>query len=83
MAEEEEKDNAVRKRTNLSIPLLPEKEEDKKLAALLTYTAPDCKWACTSHTQRIIMHSKPDSLNHTLFIHTISQASAHTHTTFS
>ncbi|KAL1005733.1 hypothetical protein UPYG_G00063290 [Umbra pygmaea] len=41
MAEEEEKDNAVRKRTNLSIPLLPEKEEDKKLAALLTYTAPD------------------------------------------
>lgn len=50
MAEEEEKDNAVRKRTNLSIPLLPEKEEDKKLAALLTYTAPDCKWACTPHT---------------------------------
>uniref|UniRef100_A0A8C7MF97 Probable splicing factor YJU2B n=1 Tax=Oncorhynchus kisutch TaxID=8019 RepID=A0A8C7MF97_ONCKI len=41
MAEEEERDNAVRKRTNLSIPLLPEKEEDKKLAALLTYTAPD------------------------------------------
>ncbi|XP_029595047.1 coiled-coil domain-containing protein 130 homolog [Salmo trutta] len=41
MEEEEEKDNAVRKRTNLSIPLLPEKEEDKKLAALLTYTAPD------------------------------------------
>lgn len=28
-------------RTNLSIPLLPEKEEDKKLAALLTYQAPD------------------------------------------
>lgn len=41
MAEEEEKDDAVRKRMNLSIPLLPEKEEDKKLAALLTYTAPD------------------------------------------
>uniref|UniRef100_A0AAY5JXM8 Probable splicing factor YJU2B n=1 Tax=Esox lucius TaxID=8010 RepID=A0AAY5JXM8_ESOLU len=41
MAEEEEKDNCVRKRTNLSIPLLPEKEEDRKLAALLTYTAPD------------------------------------------
>ncbi|XP_060944048.1 probable splicing factor YJU2B [Limanda limanda] len=35
------KDNAVRMRTNLSIPLLPEKEEDKKLAALLTYQAPD------------------------------------------
>ncbi|CAB1425504.1 unnamed protein product [Pleuronectes platessa] len=41
IAEQEEKDNAVRMRTNLSIPLLPEKEEDKKLAALLTYQAPD------------------------------------------
>ncbi|KAM4584242.1 putative splicing factor YJU2B isoform 1-T4 [Odontesthes bonariensis] len=41
VAEQEEKDNAVRMRTNLSIPLLPEKEEDKKLAALLTYQAPD------------------------------------------
>lgn len=43
LAEQEEKDNAVRMRTNLSIPLLPEKEEDKKLAALLTYQSPDCK----------------------------------------
>lgn len=43
LADQEEKDNAVRMRTNLSIPLLPEKEEDKKLAALLTYQAPDCK----------------------------------------
>ncbi|XP_019125466.2 putative splicing factor YJU2B [Larimichthys crocea] len=41
LAEQEEKDNTVRMRTNLSIPLLPEKEEDKKLAALLTYQAPD------------------------------------------
>ncbi|XP_026027698.1 putative splicing factor YJU2B [Astatotilapia calliptera] len=41
LADQEEKDNAVRMRTNLSIPLLPEKEEDKKLAALLTYQAPD------------------------------------------
>ncbi|XP_047434729.1 probable splicing factor YJU2B [Mugil cephalus] len=41
LAEQEEKDNAVRMRTNLSIPLLPEKEEDKKLASLLTYQAPD------------------------------------------
>lgn len=44
LAEEEERDNVVRMRTNLSIPLLPEKEEDKKLAALLTYQAPDCKY---------------------------------------
>ncbi|XP_029283202.1 coiled-coil domain-containing protein 130 homolog [Cottoperca gobio] len=41
LADQEEKDNTVRLRTNLSIPLLPEKEEDKKLAALLTYQAPD------------------------------------------
>ncbi|XP_070683933.1 probable splicing factor YJU2B [Pempheris klunzingeri] len=41
LAEQEEKDDTVRMRTNLSIPLLPEKEEDKKLAALLTYQAPD------------------------------------------
>ncbi|XP_056136170.1 probable splicing factor YJU2B [Lampris incognitus] len=41
LAEQEEKDNMVRKRTNLSIPLLPEKDEDKKLAALLTYQAAD------------------------------------------
>uniref|UniRef100_A0A3Q3AIM3 Probable splicing factor YJU2B n=1 Tax=Kryptolebias marmoratus TaxID=37003 RepID=A0A3Q3AIM3_KRYMA len=41
LAEQEEKDNAVKIRTNLSIPLLPEKEEDKKLAALLTYQTPD------------------------------------------
>uniref|UniRef100_A0AAR2L1Y5 Probable splicing factor YJU2B n=1 Tax=Pygocentrus nattereri TaxID=42514 RepID=A0AAR2L1Y5_PYGNA len=41
MAEEEEKDSAVRKRTGLAIPLLPEKEEDKKLASLLTFQSPD------------------------------------------
>lgn len=40
-AEQEEKDDAVRLRTNLSIPLLPEREEDKRLAALLTYSTPD------------------------------------------
>uniref|UniRef100_A0A3P9HC77 Probable splicing factor YJU2B n=1 Tax=Oryzias latipes TaxID=8090 RepID=A0A3P9HC77_ORYLA len=41
VADEEEKDNAVRLRTNLSIPLLPEKEEDKKIAALLKLQAPE------------------------------------------
>lgn len=41
MAEQEEKDNEVRQRTNLSIPLLPERDEDKRLAALLTYATPD------------------------------------------
>lgn len=41
IAEEEEKDNAVRLRTGLSIPLVPEREEDKKLASLLTFQSPD------------------------------------------
>uniref|UniRef100_A0A8B9KFX2 Probable splicing factor YJU2B n=1 Tax=Astyanax mexicanus TaxID=7994 RepID=A0A8B9KFX2_ASTMX len=41
ISEEEEKDNAVRKRLGLSIPLVPEKEEDKKLASLLTFQSPD------------------------------------------
>ncbi|XP_014870497.1 putative splicing factor YJU2B [Poecilia latipinna] len=41
LAEQEEKDNALKMRANLSIPLLPEKEEDKKLAGLLTYQTPD------------------------------------------
>ncbi len=50
LAEQEEKDNTVRMRTNLSIPLLPEKEEDKKLAALLTYQAPDCESQIQAHT---------------------------------
>uniref|UniRef100_A0A3Q2Z7B0 Probable splicing factor YJU2B n=2 Tax=Hippocampus comes TaxID=109280 RepID=A0A3Q2Z7B0_HIPCM len=39
--EKEEKDDAVRARTNLSIPLLPEREQDKRLAALLSYQTPD------------------------------------------
>lgn len=41
LAEQEEKDNAVRLRMNLSIPLLPETKEDKKLAELLTYQTLD------------------------------------------
>ncbi|XP_075903738.1 putative splicing factor YJU2B [Nelusetta ayraudi] len=40
-AKQESEDNAVRMRTNLSIPLLPEKSEDRKLAALLTFQAPE------------------------------------------
>lgn len=44
LAEQEDDDNSVRMRTNLSIPLLPEKSEDRKLAALLTYQAPECNY---------------------------------------
>ncbi|CAL8288550.1 unnamed protein product [Arctogadus glacialis] len=50
-ADQEEKDDAVRKRTNLSIPLLAEKEEDKKLASLLTYQAPD-SYDARQHSKR-------------------------------
>ncbi|XP_051978119.1 probable splicing factor YJU2B [Xyrauchen texanus] len=50
-AEEEEKDNAVRQRTGLSIPLLPEREEDKKLASLLTFQSPD-SYEDRQHTKR-------------------------------
>uniref|UniRef100_A0AAY4F0P9 Probable splicing factor YJU2B n=1 Tax=Denticeps clupeoides TaxID=299321 RepID=A0AAY4F0P9_9TELE len=41
IAETEEKDDEVRRRTGLSIPLVPEKEEDKRLASLLTLQTPD------------------------------------------
>ncbi|XP_061685335.1 probable splicing factor YJU2B [Syngnathoides biaculeatus] len=41
MVEKEEKDDAVRMRTNLSIPLLPERAEDKRLAALLSFQTPE------------------------------------------
>lgn len=43
ICEEEEQDNAMRKRMGLSISLVPEKDEDKKLASLLTFQSPDCK----------------------------------------
>ncbi|KAM6940865.1 putative splicing factor YJU2B isoform 1-T2 [Lycodopsis pacificus] len=57
LAEQEEKDNTVRMRTNLSIPLLPEKEEDKKLAALLTYQAPD-SYEDKQHSKRKAISSR-------------------------
>ncbi|XP_057698910.1 probable splicing factor YJU2B isoform X2 [Corythoichthys intestinalis] len=41
MVEKEEKDDAVRARTNLSIPLLPERKEDQRLAALLSLQTPE------------------------------------------
>ncbi|MBN3301997.1 putative splicing factor YJU2B [Amia ocellicauda] len=49
-AEEEARDDAVRRRAGLSIPLVPESVDDKKLASLLTLTSPD------SYDQR--QHSK-------------------------
>ncbi|KAM9493326.1 putative splicing factor YJU2B isoform 1-T2 [Clarias gariepinus] len=51
ICEEEEKDNATRKRMGLSIPLVPEKEEDKKLASLLTFQSPD-SYDDRQHTKR-------------------------------
>lgn len=39
--EEEEEEAALRMKVGLSIPLLPEEEEDRRLAALLKYHSPD------------------------------------------
>lgn len=44
LREEEEEAAALRARAGLSIPLLREEEEDRRLAALLTLRAPDCAW---------------------------------------
>ncbi|MCJ8747532.1 hypothetical protein PDJAM_G00154630 [Pangasius djambal] len=49
--EEEEKDDAVKKRLGLSIPLVPEKDEDKKLASLLTFQSAD-SYEDRQHTKR-------------------------------
>ncbi|XP_017314435.1 probable splicing factor YJU2B [Ictalurus punctatus] len=51
ICEEEEKDNAMRKRMGLSIPLVPEKDEDKRLASLLTLQSPD-SYENRQHTKR-------------------------------
>ncbi|XP_075994589.1 putative splicing factor YJU2B [Genypterus blacodes] len=56
-AEQEEKDDAVRMRTNLSIPLLPERKQDKELAALLTYQAPD-SYDDNQHSKRKAISSR-------------------------
>lgn len=42
LQEEEEKDQALQAKANLSIPLVREAEEDRRLATLLTYRSPDC-----------------------------------------
>lgn len=54
-AKQESEDNAVRMRTNLSIPLLPEKSEDRKLAALLTFQAPECEYYSNSWCYFLIL----------------------------
>ncbi|KAE8620108.1 hypothetical protein XENTR_v10010101 [Xenopus tropicalis] len=41
--EEEERDQALLKKASLDLKLVPEKEEDKKLAALLKYRSLECK----------------------------------------
>lgn len=43
MQEEEEKDQALQAKANLAIPLVPESEDDRRLAALLTLHTLDCK----------------------------------------
>lgn len=48
MQEEEEKDQALQAKANLAIPLVPESEDDRRLAALLRLHTLDCEcwlWA--------------------------------------
>lgn len=44
MQEEEEKDQALQAKANLAIPLVPESEDDRRLAALLRLHTLDCEW---------------------------------------
>ncbi|XP_053711089.1 probable splicing factor YJU2B [Synchiropus splendidus] len=57
LAKQKEQDDAVRTRTNLSIPLLKEKEEDKKLASLLTYQTPE-SYEDRKHNKRMEISSR-------------------------
>lgn len=44
MQEEEEKDQALQAKASLAIPLVPESEDDRRLAALLRLHTLDCEW---------------------------------------
>lgn len=43
--EKEERDQALQAKASLAIPLVPETEEDRRLAALLKFHTLDCKWS--------------------------------------
>lgn len=42
--EEEERDHALQAKASLTIPLVPETEDDRRLAALLKFHTLDCAW---------------------------------------
>lgn len=44
MQEEEERDEALQAKASLAIPLVPETEDDRRLAALLKFHTLDCAW---------------------------------------
>ena len=44
MQEEEERDQALQAKASLAIPLVPETEDDRRLAALLKFHTLDCAW---------------------------------------
>ena len=44
MQEEEERDQALQAKASLDIPLVPETEDDRRLAALLKFHTLDCAW---------------------------------------
>lgn len=44
LQEEEERDQALQAKASLAIPLVPETEDDRRLAALLKFHTLDCAW---------------------------------------
>lgn len=49
MQEEEERDQALQAKASLAIPLVPETEDDRRLAALLKFHTLDCAWGASGH----------------------------------
>lgn len=47
MQEEEERDQALQAKASLAIPLVPETEDDRRLAALLKFHTLDCAWGAS------------------------------------
>jgi len=53
MQEEEERDQALQAKASLAIPLVPETEDDRRLAALLKFHTLDCAWGPVSVGSRV------------------------------
>uniref|UniRef100_A0A8D0SCI1 Probable splicing factor YJU2B n=1 Tax=Sus scrofa TaxID=9823 RepID=A0A8D0SCI1_PIG len=52
MLEEEERDQALQAKASLAIPLVPETEDDRRLAALLKFHTLDCAWGAGAYEDK-------------------------------